>query len=223
MTGDRTSARIAGICFLAAMVASLAGASILEPLLAGPDAIRALGQARPLAVAGIALEFVNAIAVILIAATLFPILKRRNEGAAMAYVGIRIAESLACVLAAFVPVLLLALGRNGQPGGPGEGLSLASSAALLLALRAGSSGLLVPLFFCLDALILYSLLYRSRILPRFIAVWGLAAVAAVAAANVAPAGLGLFPAFALPIIANEVFLGIWLIAKGFRAGSELAT
>jgi hypothetical protein len=214
MSGDRTRARIAGICFLAAMVASLAGAGILEPLLAAPEPFSALAKARPLAMAGIALELVNAIAVILIAATMFPILKRRNEGAAMAYVGIRIVESLSCVLAAFAPIVLLTLGRNGQ--------DLASAATLLLALRAGSASVLVVIFFCIGALLLYSLLLRARIVPAFIAVWGLVAAALIAAANILPAGLGLTPVLALPIIANEVFLGIWLIAKGFDAKAERA-
>jgi hypothetical protein len=211
MTGgikaDRTRARVAGACFLVAMVASLAGAGILEPLLTSTDLFGALGKARPLAIAGIALELVNAIAVILIAAALFPILRRSNEGAAMAYFGIRITESVFCVLAAFVPIVLLGLGRNSQ--------DLASASALLLALRAGSASVLVVVFFCLGALVLYSLLVRTRIVPRFIAVWGLAATLLIAAANILPSGLGLTPVLALPIIANEVFLGIWLIAKGF--------
>jgi hypothetical protein len=214
MRGDRTRARVAGACFLIAMVASLAGAAILEPLLGAPELFPALREAGPFAVAGIALELVNAIAVILIAAAMFPILKRRHEGAAMAYFGLRIVESMACVLAAFMPIVLLALG-NKVP-------DLSGASSLLLALRAGSANVLVVLFFCVGALVLYSLLLRTRIVPGFIAVWGLAAAVLIAASNILPAGSAFLPALALPIIANEVFLGIWLIAKGFDAKAESA-
>jgi hypothetical protein len=58
------------------------------------------------------------------------------------------------------------------------------------------------------------------VVSGFIAVWGPAAAVLIAAANLLPARLGLTPALARPIIANEVFLGIWLIAKGFGAKAE---
>jgi hypothetical protein len=75
-------------------------------------------------------------------------------------------------------------------------------------------------FFCLGAFLLYSILYATRLTPRFIAVWGLIGVVAAFAWNVLKTlgggeGRNATMILALPIIANEIFLGIWLIVKSY--------
>jgi hypothetical protein len=84
-------------------------------------------------------------------------------------------------------------------------------------------GLLIPIFFCLGALLLYSATYRARLLPRFISIWGLVGVVLALVLNLVLLFLELDMAaamiLALPIILNEVFLGIWLIVVGFNPRS----
>ena len=73
-------------------------------------------------------------------------------------------------------------------------------------------------FFSLGALVFYYLLYRSKLVPRFIPIWGFIAVALVFTWNFLAAFDISLPGaviFVLPIILNEIFLGIWLIVKGF--------
>jgi hypothetical protein len=70
----------------------------------------------------------------------------------------------------------------------------------------------------LGALVLYVLLYQSRLVPRFISVWGLIAAVSILAWNLLEmVGLHISVGmvFALPIILNEIFLGFWLILRGF--------
>ncbi len=72
------------------------------------------------------------------------------------------------------------------------------------------------------AVLLYILLYRSRVVPRFISVWGFLAVAALAMTMVfdIPDLTQTFePAMLLylPIVANELFLAGWLLVRGFQA------
>ena len=91
------------------------------------------------------------------------------------------------------------------------------------------AGLIVPVFFSLGAVLFYYLLYRSRLVPRFISVWGFIAVALVLAWNLLETfGISISAGmvFGLPIILNEIILGIWLIVKGFTTSaiaSESAT
>ena len=216
MSADRGAARIAGALFLLAMAASLAGGALLEDAIAGPDHLASLREARPRAALGIGLELVNALAVVGIAAALYPVLRRRNEGAAIGYLGLRLLESFACVLAALMPLALIALARDAGAPGNAAGNVAQYAAPLLLALRAQGTALLVPLFFSLGALVFYSLALRARLLPRFITVWGLVAVVLVLAVNLFQPGIALSMLLALPIIANEIFLGVWLLAKGFE-------
>jgi hypothetical protein len=63
-------------------------------------------------------------------------------------------------------------------------------------------------------------LYQFKLLPKFISIWGFVGAALILALNVLltfgveVGSIGLV--LALPIISNEIFLGIWLIAKGFN-------
>jgi hypothetical protein len=82
-------------------------------------------------------------------------------------------------------------------------------------------------FFLVGALILYSMLAKSRLVPRFISVWGLIAVAALTAANiigVPDLTQGFDPGQLLyfPIMTSELLLAIWLIAKGFNPSAAAA-
>jgi hypothetical protein len=77
-------------------------------------------------------------------------------------------------------------------------------------------------FFCAGAAAFYALLYRGRLVPRFIAGWGLVGVVPY----LVDAGLVLFGRLALedgthtllilPLALNELVLAGWLLAKGFR-------
>jgi hypothetical protein len=79
--------------------------------------------------------------------------------------------------------------------------------------------------FCLGAGLFYVLLYRSRIVPRWISLWGLAAIPFYAAG-------GLLAVYAvsdsdsttatlldLPLAVQEMTLAVWMLARGFRPAS----
>jgi hypothetical protein len=220
MSTNKKTAATVGALFLIAMVASLVGGGLVESVISAPEPFAAVSENETLLVVGVLLELVNAIAVVGIGALMFAVLKRHNETQAVGYLSLRIVEAVFCSLIVVSPLSLIRLGQN-QPQ---------ASAALSIAERASVSGLLVPVFFSLGALILYSSLYQSKLLPRFIPVWGLAAVVLILTLNFLSAfglelGMGISMIFALPIILNEIFMGIWLIAKGFNSaalGSSLA-
>ena len=86
------------------------------------------------------------------------------------------------------------------------------------------ASLLTPIFFSLAAFLLYVFLYKTRLVPHFISVWGMIAVILLLTWNVleafgisVPGGM----LFALPMILNEIFLGFWLIFKGFTRTKDL--
>jgi len=98
--------------------------------------------------------------------------------------------------------------------------------ALAIAEREAIANLLILIFFCLGALLLYTTLYRSNLLPRSIAVWGLIAVVLVLVFNLVALWLevdmSVAMIFGLPIILNEIFMGIWLIVKAFNPSALAA-
>lgn len=144
---------------------------------------------------GVMLEIINALSVLGIGVLLFPVLKKVWRSAAFAYLGFRSVEALVCLSAAILPLLSLTQGTE---------------------LRAFHTGTLIPLFFCGGALIFYTLLYKYRLLPRLISIWGWVSVLLIIYLNgYQPLGETAM-LFALPIILNEIFLGIWLIVKGLN-------
>ena len=74
------------------------------------------------------------------------------------------------------------------------------------------------LFFCVGAFLWYCLLFRSRVVPRVLSVWGLVALPSVLVAtlmylsNNSP----LAPSFALyvPYVPFELVIGLWLLTQG---------
>jgi hypothetical protein len=83
--------------------------------------------------------------------------------------------------------------------------------------------------FCLGGVMFYLLLYRSRIVPRWIALWGLAAIPfyvaafllamyAVIGANSTELNL-----LVIPLAVQEMVLAVWMIARGFRPAAVSTT
>ncbi len=218
MNSNRKTAGFVGALFLTAMVASLLGGGLVESVIAVPQHL-VTSENETLLIAGMLLELVNAIAVVGIASLMFPIMKRYNETMAVGYLGFRLVEAVFCSMIVIAPLSLMTLSREYLKAGISE-IQFQAVGILAVAERASVANLLILIFFCVGAFLLYSLLYQSKLLPRFISVWGLVAVVLVLIINLLSLkleiGMGISMIFALPIILNEIFMGIWLIAKGFN-------
>jgi hypothetical protein len=214
----KTTARIVGALFLIAMVTSLLGGVWLESMTGAADYPGEMSSQKTQVVLGVLLELVNCIAVVGIAAALFPLMRVQNEAVAAGYLGIRVVEAVVLSVAVISPLLLVTLSQDYVAAGASDAAYFQTAGALVMAAREHLASLLTPVFFSLGALLLYYFLYRSRLVPRFISVWGFIAVAALFTWNLLVAfGLSVSAGmvFVLPMILNEIFLGIWLIAKGF--------
>ncbi|MCE1252505.1 MAG: DUF4386 domain-containing protein [Anaerolineae bacterium] len=221
MDSERKIARFAGVLFLLAMLASLIGGGMVSTFISAPNSLSIINN-KGAGLIGVLLELINAIAVMGIAVSLFPILKRQNENMARAYLGFRWVEAILCALIVIAPLALIELSH--QQVDDGAFLAAVSS---LTATRAVLVNVLIPVFFCLGAFLFYLILFRTGLLPKFISIWGLVAVILIFVLNfAAAAGLTINPvlgiSFALPIILNEVFLGVWLMVKGFNSPAPVA-
>jgi len=220
MNTSRKTALIVGVLFLTAMVASLLGGGLVESILSAPDYLMAVSENETQVIIGVLLELINGIAVLGIGVLMFPILKKHNEALALGYLGFRIIESVFCSVIVISPLSLITLSQEYSKAGASDASYFQTVGTLSIAERASVVGLLIPVFFSLGALLFYYLLYQSKLLPRFISVWGLIGVALILALNLLSTlglevGISIGLILALPIILNEIFLGIWLIVKGF--------
>jgi hypothetical protein len=222
MDTKQRSARIVGVFFLVAMITSLAGGIWLESMLAAPDYLQTVGTNETQVLLGVLLELINCLAVVGIAAVLFPLMREQSGALAAGYLGTRVMEAVILSLAAVGPLLIVTLSQEYVAAGAADAAAFQTVGALIMAARGHLASLLTPIFFSLAALLLYIFLYQTRLVPRFIPVWGFIAVVSLFTWNMLEAfGLSISAGmlFALPMILNEIFLGLWLIVKGFNSAS----
>lgn len=221
---SRRSAVLAGTFFIVASVAAIVGLALYDPLLNDPRyVLESTGDTRVLL--GAFAELILAVSVIGTAVTLYPIVRRENEGIALGYVAGRVSEAVIIVVG-IVSVLSVVSLSQGATGA--DAASLLTAGDALVAIHDWTF-LLGPGFAIgLNTLMLAYLMYRSRLIPRAIAVTGLVGGPLIFASSTAV----LFGAYeqvstlgsiaAIPVFAWEMSLAVWLIAKGFR-GAPVAS
>jgi len=220
MTSARRTATIVGVLFLLGYLGVFLGSAFYAPILDAPDYLARISPNRTQVVSGVLIELINDAAVIGIGVLLFPILRRYGEGLALGYAGFRVAEAVLLVVAKTGVLSLINLSERYISGGVSDAAGSQAVGTFALAIREWAGKMSVA-FFILGALVLYSLLYKSKLVPRFISVWGLVAAAALTVANLAGVPdltQGFQPAMILyfPIVLSELLLAIWLIVKGFN-------
>jgi hypothetical protein len=183
--------RVAGVLFLVAMAASLSGGTLVQQALDHPQ------TAPAMLIAGVSLEVVNALAVLGIVAALWVPLMLRHPGSTVGYAGVRMLEASMCALAAFLPLALL---------------GSAEETPAIGAIRGSLVSFAVPVLFGVGAVLLYSMLYRSALVPRYLALWGFVGAVGVLV-NVFVPESALRPLLVLPIITNELYLGVYLLTR----------
>ena len=137
MDTSRKTAMLVGALFLTAMVTSIMGGALIEPLLSTPQDLVTLPANQTQLVSGVLLELVNAIAVIGIAVMMFPILRKRAEALALGYVAIRIIEALMQIVSDVIPLSLLTSSQRYLIAGTPDVAAFQATGALWIAARLG--------------------------------------------------------------------------------------
>lgn len=214
----RKTALVAGVLYLLTFV------SIPTLALYGPvhDPKYVVGPGPDTGVVvGAILEMIVALAGIGTAVVLFPVVKRQNEAVALGFVGSRVLEAATI----FVGVACLLSVVTLRQAGTGAGGLVTAQGLVALYDRMFLVGQSVMP--AVNGLLLGSLLYQSRLVPR-----GLPLLAFIGAGLLVASDIGtLFNLWgqrssvagllALPIALWEFSLGVYLVIKGFRPDSML--
>jgi hypothetical protein len=222
MNTHKRTAGLVGAFFLISNVVFLLGAFVfVEPILNDPDYLALVSENRTQVVFGALLEMTNAVAYIGIAVLMFSVLRQRFASLALWYVCFRIIEFVMQTLSDLGALALLNVSEEFVRAGAPEASPYQALGALLLAERAWAFQM-VTISLVLGAVMFYFMLYKTRLIPRFISVWGLVAAAAVIATalmdmfGIEPGSLEFLGVL---MLLNELFLGVWLIVKGFDSSA----
>lgn len=222
MDTHRRTAAVVGVLFIVATVGSIVGSIVLGSALEGSDYLVGL--------AGVAGQVTIAAVLFLVAATsafataflLFPVLRPHAEGLAAGYIGLRAFENVFYVAGAISLLAMVTVSQD-EVVGTARASDLAVLGATLQALHTWSVLIGTLIFAGLGSLTLNSVLYRSRLVPRWLSAWGFIGAAGVFTYGLlglmgVESGLGSpFMLLAMPLAFQEMVFAGWLIAKGFES------
>ncbi len=220
MTSTRKTALVAGVFYLITFI-SIPTLALYGPVKNHRDWILGSGGHTAVLVGGF-LEVIVALAGIGTAVTLYPVVKRQNEGAALGFVAARVLEAVMIFTGVVSLLSLLTLRQDLGAAAGANAAALVATGASHVAVYKWTFLLSQSLMPGINALLLGSLMYRSRLVPRIIPVLGLigAPLLIIAVFGTLFGGTGQAPSWAalaaLPVAAWELSLGVWLVVKGFR-------
>ena len=217
---NQRTALTAGILFIAATVASLLGTAIEQPILTGTDYLTRISEHMTRVSAGGLLELIAAGTSVGIAISLYPVLKRWSGTLALGAVVFRTIEAVMYTVGAVSMLSLLNVAqRSTQAASAGHGWFQAIGDSVL-AVR--QEAILAGVFaFALGALMYYVIFYRSRLIPRWLSGWGIAAevlmLVACLSALFSRHPVTSYTILILPIALQEMVMAVWLIVRGLRS------
>lgn len=218
----KAAATTAGILFIIGTLAGILSKAVTSfPVHNADDPLAYAADHSGTVATGALLVLVMGLSLALVAVVLFPVLRPVDEVLATGYLIIRGAvETTTYVIVAVAWLVLVPLAET-MSAGPGtaspSGVRLGT-----LVIDSDGASVIMSLVFCLGAALFYVLLFRSRIVPRWITVWGLMGipfyVAAYLLAMYGVVGINSSEVnvLCLPLAVQEMVLAVWMIARGFR-------
>jgi hypothetical protein len=222
---SRKTAIIVGVLYVIGTVAGILSLVFTGPILEEPDYLAQVSTNPNQIVIGALFVLTMGLALAMVPVMMFPILKRYNEALAVGYVLFRGALEAATYLALGIGWLSLPLISQEYVKAIAADAAYFQSLANLVLQAHDQIGHVLTIVFILGALMFYYVLYRSKLVPRWLSGWGLLAAIPYFVSGV----LGLFTILSpmstvqmvlvLPLAVQEMVLAVWLIGKGFNSSS----
>jgi Domain of unknown function (DUF4386) len=208
---DRRAAATIGVLYIVGTAAGILSAVVSAPLLDGDDYLAQVAANPNQLALGSLLILTMAFSLAFIPIVFWPIGRRYSERLAMGYVVFRGAiETVAYLPGAFSWLLLIELGK--QPD--------QATADLVQTAHTVFADTVFFFPFVIGALMFYSLLYRWRLIPRWLSGLGLVGLVLYVVpplASMFGVDLGFEPELLLGVIfVQEMLMALWLIVKGFN-------
>ncbi len=223
MNANRGTAIVVGVLYIIGTLTGILSLVFTDPILKDPDYLGKASANGNQVVIGALFVLAMGLSLAMVPVMMFPILKKVNEALALGYIVFRGAlETFTYMLVTVFWILLVPLGHAYlQAGSPA--VSSFQPLGTLLLKAAETSSNTTEIVFPLGALMFYYLLYRSKVIPRWISGWGLVSVVPFLTASF----LHLFGVIGqmstienilvAPLGVQEMVMAVWMIAKGFNA------
>lgn len=223
ITSNRKLAIVIGGLFIIATLMGVLTAGMVGPLFGGEDYLKEISYIEGRVLIASIMNFIMAASVVAISVVIYPILKQVNELMAISYLASRIFEGIVLASAGLIWVVLVQLGQEFAEAAMPAHSHFQSLGNVLVSLSTNGFTLGASIVFGFTAIILNDTLYRYKLVPDFIAIWGFVGgllIMILGVMKVLDIDISSIEiAFTAPIALNEMVLAVWLIVKGFKTES----
>jgi uncharacterized protein DUF4386 len=212
----RMTARVVGAVYLAGFVVGIVGNSLIQSVLGSPEPLTSVAAKSVLVAIGALLWLMAVAGDVAHGILMFPVLREHGERIAFGYLAARIVDAVFIAIWVLFTLLQVPLAGEYAKAAATDAFSLQalSTVAVQTSQYAYDIGMVA---LGLAGLMLCYTLYRARLVPRLLAVWGLVGYAIIFCGMVSEVmGSGLGLAASIPGGLWEVCIGVWLIVKGFQ-------
>ena len=228
MNTYRKTAVIVGILFIIGTVSGVLAGGVTAPIRAGSTYPLNISASETLWISGTLLVLLMGLSLAMVPVLLYPIFKKHNETLAFGSVLFRgVLEAVCETLLVISMFLLLTVSEISGKTGAADASNVQTLGSMLIA-----AGDWIPqiggIVFSVGTLMFFALFYQTRLIPRWLSVWGLIGAilyffaqigSMVSPLHVAPeigVGIGLL---LVPTAIQEMVFAVWLIVKGFNASA----
>jgi hypothetical protein len=221
MNSYRKYAISAGVLFIIADLVGFLSLPFMAPVNA-TDYLDSVSTNGGLVATAALLLFIGGAAAIGIAISLYPVLRKYNEGLALGAVGFRTVEGVLDFVAVIFLLLLITLSQQFVNAGAPVSSYFQTLGELVRSGFHWVANVGKLLAFSIGCLLYSIIFYRTKLIPRWLSGWGVVA-GIMTMLSALLAMYGLIAPFStaqivlnLPILPQELVLAVWLIVKGFN-------
>jgi hypothetical protein len=225
MNTYRKTAVIVGILFIIGTVSGILAGVITAPIMAGSAYPLNISASENQWIIGTLLVLLMGLSLAMVPVLLYPIFKKHNEVLAFGYFLFRGALEAVCVTVHVVSMfLLLTVSLIYGETGAADASNFQTLGSMLIA--AGDwIQMIGGIVFSIGALMIYTLFYQTRLIPRWLSAWGFIGgvlyffanlISMFGSQHMAPSldsGLGFLM---IPLAIQEMVFAVWMIVKGFN-------
>lgn len=222
---SRIAGRRVGILYIVGTLAGITSVVALSSVASADNALQAVADSATGLRVGVLAILTMGLALALIPVIAYPILRPHGATLARGYIVFRSGlETVGYMITIIGMLLLIPLSASTAASADGAAVTDSAGFARLAnaLVAAEGSGFVGTIVFIIGACMFYTLLWRARLVPRWLSGWGLVGavpyiVAPVLALfGVIESGSSLEVGFYMPLALQEMVLAVWLIVKGFR-------
>lgn len=211
----RTTATVVGVVWLTGFILAVVGNNLILSILGAPNHLSTVsGNSMQVAI-GAMLMLIGSIAEVALGVLMFPVLKRHDERIAFGYFGSKIVDAIFFAVWVILLLIQIPLGTVYLKAATQDTYSLQVLGTV--SMQASQYAYQISQIAVVSAgFLLCYLFYRTKLVPRWISVWGLVGYAVLLFGSVVEIlGFDLHLIQTAPGGLWELFICIWLIVKGF--------